>query len=108
MEDIKRDLELYEKTNCLCGDNKHKGWLDECGGVMICENCDIDGYNPMITIDFCDKCGKQESDSWLLHFCNGCQKGKNGKGGFCPDCRVSDWDENTDICNDCFRNGGTS
>ena len=39
----------FKNTDCLCGNNKHKGWLDKVGGDMICEDCDIDGINPMIT-----------------------------------------------------------
>lgn len=39
----------FKNTDCLCGNNKEKGWLDEVGGDMICEDCDIDGSNPMIT-----------------------------------------------------------
>jgi len=40
---------LFEETDCLCGNNRHKGWLNKVGGDMICEDCDVDGINPMIS-----------------------------------------------------------
>ena len=40
---------LFEETDCLCGNNKEKGWLNKVGGDMICEDCDIGGCNQMIT-----------------------------------------------------------
>ena len=45
-EDIDKQ---FQETNCLCGNNKHKGWLNKVGGDMICEDCDIGGVNQMIT-----------------------------------------------------------
>jgi len=39
----------FEETDCLCGNNKEKGWLNKVGGDMICEDCDIGGCNQMIT-----------------------------------------------------------
>jgi len=41
----------YAETDCLCGNNHHKGWLDKVGGDMICEDCDIGGCNQMISED---------------------------------------------------------
>jgi len=41
----------FKNTDCLCGNNIKKGWFDKVGGIMVCEDCDIDGINPMVYLD---------------------------------------------------------
>lgn len=62
------------------------------------------GYDEADECDECDRCGAKERDDYLLHFCNTCQPDGDGKGGFCPDCRTyeNEDDEDSIICLDCF------
>jgi hypothetical protein len=43
---METDKDEFKNTDCLCGNNIEKGWLDKVGGIMVCEDCDIDGINP--------------------------------------------------------------
>ena len=41
-EEVKVKSNRFEEEDCVCGNNKHKGFVDN---EMRCEDCDIDGYN---------------------------------------------------------------
>ena len=61
--------EQYKKTDCLCGNNKHKGWLDEVGGDMICEDCEDEYLETK-----CEDCGiiNCEDFSYYENRCGDC------------------------------------
>jgi hypothetical protein len=112
----------FEKTDCLCGDNKHKGWLNERGGMMLCENCDVDGCNARITqdvksfilihgsskyceseIDMCEVCNTEVfvdvvDNQWTIANCDFCDKMA------CRACLEPPPHNGSEGCRDCFRN----
>ena len=75
---------------------------EEFGGR--CESCREDeekiGIHVSILEEKCGNCDKKE----LLRFCDGCQFGNVGIGGFCSNCRISNSDNDTDKCLDCSAN----
>lgn len=101
-----------------------RGWRDACYAMdEVCEDAMLDyikehtddinlvkevydaieGPDEDYYEDYCEGCGKKERDDWLLHFCDLCQEGRSGKGGFCFDCRFEDEDSqhDTHICLNC-------
>ena len=68
---------LYRRSDCLCGNNHKKGWLDKIGGDMICEDCDIGGINQMITEEDLPK------DIFIPLTCFKCEKKYIGVEGNC-------------------------
>ena len=115
----------YQCNNDLC-ENCAPSWCNECGkcsgcnstslckegcGELVCEECELtcehcdrSGCNECLVYRECYSCGQAHCGNCFgREDCNVvvCDGEGCDKNGYCQDCFVKDWEEDTWDCNDC-------